>query len=97
MVIRTCPGPFPDVEWPGRRGSWINNRGVIEANRIGTRGGQIILSAATGSSKPAGAPKQTIRLGGTLSAAGRKSGEKGGRVVVTGENSRYRRALDVSA
>jgi filamentous hemagglutinin family protein len=77
--------------------SVINNRGVIEANRVGTRGGRIVLSAATGSSKPAGAPKQTIRLGGTLSAAGKKSGQKGGKIVVTGENIEVAGArIDVS-
>jgi filamentous hemagglutinin family protein len=77
--------------------SVINNRGVIEANSVGTRGGRIILSAATGSSKPAGAPKQTIRLGGTLSASGKKSGQKGGRVVVQAENIEVAGArIDVS-
>ncbi|MCZ7657488.1 MAG: filamentous hemagglutinin N-terminal domain-containing protein, partial [Xanthobacteraceae bacterium] len=64
----------------------INTSGVIEANTIGTKGGQIVLGAATGASKPAGAPKQTVRVSGTLSAAGKTHGQKGGRVVVTGEN-----------
>ena len=42
-------------------------------------------------------PTQTIRLGGTLSAAGKKSGEKGGKVVVTGENIEVTGArIDVS-
>src|SRR5207302_5587693 len=36
--------------------SVINNTGVIEANSIGVRNGLIVLSAATGASKPAGAP-----------------------------------------
>jgi filamentous hemagglutinin family protein len=77
--------------------SVINNSGVIEANSIGTRGGEIVLSAATADSKPAGAPPQTVRIGGTLSAAGKKSGEKGGKIVVQGENIQVSGArIDVS-
>src|SRR6202040_1390022 len=48
--------------------------------------GMIVLSAATGSSKGAGAPAQTIKLAGHISAAGKDKGTKGGTVVVTGEN-----------
>ena len=66
--------------------SVINNRGVIEANSIGTRNGMIVLSAATGASRPAGAPTQTVRLSGRISAAGRDKGTRGGTVVVSGEN-----------
>ena len=64
----------------------INNTGVIEANSIGTHNGMIVLSAATGASKPAGAPTQTVKLSGKISAAGKKTGTTGGTVVVTGEN-----------
>ena len=46
----------------------------------------IVLSAATGASKPAGAPAQTVKLAGTISAAGKDSGTTGGTVVVSGEN-----------
>jgi hypothetical protein len=66
--------------------SVINNKGVIEANSIGTRNGMIVLSAATGASKPAGAPTQTVKLAGQISAAGKDKGTTGGTVVVTGEN-----------
>ncbi|HEY6256047.1 MAG TPA: S8 family serine peptidase, partial [Xanthobacteraceae bacterium] len=66
--------------------SVINNKGVIEANTVGTQNGKIVLSAATGASKPAGAPPQTVNLGGTISAAGKDKGSKGGTVVVTGED-----------
>jgi filamentous hemagglutinin family protein len=66
--------------------SVINNKGVIEANSVGTRNGMIVLRAATGASKPAGAPTQTIALSGKISAAGKDKGTKGGTVVVTGEN-----------
>ena len=66
--------------------SVINNTGVIEANSIGTKNGMIVLSAATGASKPAGAPTQVVKLSGKISAAGKDKGTKGGTVVVTGEN-----------
>src|SRR5712671_6315624 len=66
--------------------SVINNKGVIEANSIGSRNGKIVLGAATASTKSAGAPVQTVKLGGTISAAGTTKGTKGGTIVVTGEN-----------
>jgi hypothetical protein len=45
-----------------------------------------VLNAATGGTKPAGAPAQTIKLAGTISAAGRHRGTTGGTVVVSGEH-----------
>jgi filamentous hemagglutinin family protein len=66
--------------------SVINTSGVIKANSIGRRNGMIVLAAGTGASKPAGAPTQTIKISGTLQAAGRRPGTKGGTVVVSGEN-----------
>src|SRR5215510_3307882 len=66
--------------------SVINTSGVITANSIGRRNGMIVLSAATGASKPAGAPTQTVKISGTLSAAGKKKGTEGGTILVTGEN-----------
>src|SRR6266478_465920 len=66
--------------------SVINTSGVITANSIGHRNGMIVLSAATGASKPAGAPTQTVRISGTLAAAGKKKGTEGGTILVTGEN-----------
>jgi filamentous hemagglutinin family protein len=66
--------------------SVINNKGVIEANSVGTKNGLIVLSAATGKSKPASAPTQTIKLSGTISASGKTKGSTGGTVVVSGEN-----------
>src|SRR5262249_4969164 len=65
--------------------SVINNKGVIEANRIGKHGGMIVLSAGTAGTKGAGAPKQTIKLSGTISSSAKKKG-KGGKVIVTGED-----------
>ena len=64
--------------------SVINNRGVIEARSIGTRNGKIVLGAAT--TRLAGMPKQTVKLSGKLTVAGKKAGSKGGTIVVTGEN-----------
>ena len=63
----------------------INNTGVIEANSIGTNNGMIVLGAATAASKPAGAPAQTVKVSGTLSAAGRNKGQSGGTIQITGE------------
>ena len=66
--------------------SVINNTGVIEANSIGTHNGMIVLQAATAANKPAGAPTQTVKVSGTLSAAGKRKGTTGGTIEVTGEN-----------
>jgi filamentous hemagglutinin family protein len=65
--------------------SVINSTGVIEANSVGTRNGMIVLGAATADSKGVGAPTQTVKVSGTISAAGKQKGTKGGSVVVTGE------------
>ena len=65
--------------------SVINNTGVIEANTIGTHHGMIVLGAATAATKPAGAPTQTVKISGTLSAAGKNTGETGGKIQITGE------------
>src|SRR5262245_44583803 len=46
----------------------------------------IVLAAATGASKPTGAPTQTVKISGTLAAAGKKKGTEGGTILVTGEN-----------
>ena len=45
-----------------------------------------MLNAATGGTKPAGAPAQTIKLAGTISAAGRHRGTTGDTVPVSGEH-----------
>jgi len=63
----------------------INNKGVIEANSIGRRGGMIVLGAATSKTKPADAPTQTVKVSGTLSAAGKDENTTGGKIEVTGE------------
>jgi filamentous hemagglutinin family protein len=77
--------------------SVINTTGVIRADSIGHRNGLIVLNAATGGSKPAGAPAQTIKLAGTISAAGRHRGTTGGTVVVSGEHIKLANAkIDAS-
>src|SRR3954462_7124653 len=77
--------------------SVINTKGVIRADSIGRHNGMIVLNAATGSSKPAGAPAQTIKLAGTISAAGRHRGTTGGTIVVSGEHIKVANAkIDAS-
>ena len=79
--------------------SVINTSGVIEANSVGVKNGQIVLAAATAapkSSAPGGRgaaptataslPPQKVKVSGTLSAAGKKAGTKGGTVTITGEH-----------
>ena len=66
--------------------SVINTKGVIRANSIGRHNGMIVLNAATGGSKPAGAATQTVKISGTLAAAGKKKGTQGGTILVTGED-----------
>ena len=74
--------------------SVINNKGVIEANTIGKHNGMIVLGAATAASKPADAPTQTVKVSGTLSAAGKNAGETGGKVQITGESDPGRQRQD---
>jgi filamentous hemagglutinin family protein len=79
--------------------SVINTSGVIEANSIGTKNGQIVLSAATGAPATSGSatrggastttstlPPQKVKVSGTLSASGKDKGTKGGTIIVTGEH-----------
>src|SRR5256886_1557338 len=66
--------------------SVINTSGVIKANSIGRHNGMIVLSAATGANKPEGAATQTVKISGTLAAAGKKKGTQGGTILVTGED-----------
>jgi hypothetical protein len=63
---------------------------VIRADSIGRHNGMILLNAATGSSKPAAAPAQTIKLAGTISAAGKHRGTTGGTILVSGEHIKAR-------
>src|SRR6478752_35425 len=77
--------------------SVINTKGVIRADSIGRQNGMIVLNAATGGSKPAGAPAQTIKLAGTISAAVRHRGTTGGTIVVSGEHIKIANAkIDAS-
>ena len=77
--------------------SVINTKGVIRADLIGRHNGMIVLNAATGGSKPAGAPAQTIKLAGTISAAGKHRGTTGGTILVSGEHIKVANAkIDAS-
>src|SRR6266516_1519714 len=77
--------------------SVINTRGVIKANSIGRHNGMIVLSAATSASKPAGTATQTIKISGTLSAAGKQKGTQGGTILVSGEHIKLANArIDAS-
>src|SRR3977135_2551493 len=77
--------------------SVINTRGVIRADSIGHRNGMIVLNAATGGSKPAGAPAQNIKLSRTISAGRKPDGTSGGTVVVSGEHIKLANAkIDAS-
>src|SRR5262245_32694712 len=66
--------------------SVINNTGVIEAHSAGMKNGMIVLGGATASTKGTDAPKQTVKVSGTLSVSGHKKGTKGGVIQVTGED-----------
>jgi len=86
---------------PRRRASWSipssTTSGVIKANSIGRHNGMIVLSAATGASKSADAATQSIKISGTLAAAGKKKGTQGGTILVTGEDIKLASArLDAS-
>src|SRR5437763_7212704 len=77
--------------------SVIHTSGVIKADSICRRNGMIVLSAATGTSKPADAATQTIKIPGTLSAAGKKKGSQGGTILVSGEDIKLANArIDAS-
>ncbi|ALK09205.1 S8 family serine peptidase [Blastochloris viridis] len=77
--------------------SVINNSGVIEANAVARKGGTIILGAATASTKTTGAPTQTVKVSGKLTAAGQGASQTGGKIQVTGEQIRIADArLDAS-
>ena len=77
--------------------SVINTSGVIKANSIGRHNGMIVLGAATSASKPADAATQTIKISGTLAAAGKKKSTQGGTILVSGEDIKLANArIDAS-
>ena len=53
----------------------INNTGVVEANSVSARNGEIVFDAG---------PDGTVNAGGSISASGRGQGETGGSVSLTG-------------
>ncbi|MCX7311944.1 MAG: filamentous hemagglutinin N-terminal domain-containing protein [Alphaproteobacteria bacterium] len=66
--------------------SVINTSGTIEANTVASKNGTIILGAATRGTKMAGDPTQTVKVSGKISAQGRRRGQTGGTVQITGED-----------
>ena len=73
--------------------SVINTSGVIKANSIGKHNGMIVLGAATGGNQARRRAGAAVRVSGTLSAAGKKSGTTGGTILVTGEDIQFVNAL----
>jgi filamentous hemagglutinin family protein len=77
--------------------SVINTSGLIEADSVGTKNGLVVFGAATGGTKPIGAPPQTVKVSGKISAAGKRRGTSGGKIQITGENIQLASArLDAS-
>lgn len=55
----------------------VNNRGIVEANSVGSKTGSVELSSMKSSG--------IVANSGTISAQGQNAGEKGGKVVIEGE------------
>ncbi|MCZ8392825.1 filamentous hemagglutinin N-terminal domain-containing protein [Achromobacter xylosoxidans] len=67
----------------------VNTDGIVSAKAVGTQNGKIVLS---------GGDAGTVNVAGTVEATGASAGERGGKVVVTGEHVNVARgaAIDVS-
>lgn len=67
----------------------VNTDGIVSAKAVGTQNGKIVLS---------GGDAGTVNVAGTVDASGANAGERGGKVVVTGEHVNVARgaAIDVS-
>ncbi|WP_336235057.1 filamentous hemagglutinin N-terminal domain-containing protein [Achromobacter dolens] len=67
----------------------VNTDGIVSARAVGTQNGKIVLS---------GGDAGTVNVAGTVEATGVNAGERGGKVVVTGEHVNVARgaAIDVS-
>ncbi|MBY0428852.1 MAG: filamentous hemagglutinin N-terminal domain-containing protein, partial [Alphaproteobacteria bacterium] len=65
--------------------SLINVQGELAAPSVSTQNGKIIIGAA-GSNKTAKQGSSTVLISGILDASGRNAGERGGSIVVTGDN-----------
>ncbi|MBQ2649575.1 MAG: filamentous hemagglutinin N-terminal domain-containing protein [Achromobacter sp.] len=67
----------------------VNTDGIVSARAVGTQNGKIVLS---------GGDAGTVNVAGTVDATGVNAGERGGKVVVTGEHVNVARgaAIDVS-
>ena len=65
--------------------SLISVSGELAAPSVSTQNGKIIIAAA-GSNKTAKQGYSTVLVSGILDASGRNAGERGGSIVVTGDN-----------
>lgn len=67
----------------------VNTDGIVSARAVGTQNGKIVLS---------GGDAGMVNVAGTVEATGANAGERGGKVVVTGEHVNVARgaAIDVS-
>ena len=66
--------------------SVINTRGVIRANSIGRHNGMIVLNAATGGSKPAGAPTRPSSSPARCRRRASSAAPRAAPIVVSGED-----------
>lgn len=65
--------------------SLINAQGSLQAQSVGMKNGEIVISAA-GSNKTGKQGKSTVVVQGVLDASGRDKGERGGKITVTGDD-----------
>ena len=67
--------------------SLIENTGTLQAQTVGMKNGEIVIAAA-GSHMSGGTKTgySTVHVSGTLDASGKKSGQKGGAITVTGDD-----------
>ena len=59
----------------------INMTGVVEARSVGQHNGEIVLSGGTDPSNG-----NVVRVAGKLDASGKKAGQTGGNITITGDN-----------
>lgn len=65
--------------------SLIQADGVIHAQSVGVRNGEIIIGAK-GSNKTSKSGKSKVIINGTLDVSGKKAGQSGGKVTITGDD-----------
>ncbi len=63
----------------------INASGVLRAQSVGVKNGEIVISAA-GSNKTQKQGRSNVIVSGSLDVSGQKAGETGGKITVTGDH-----------